>query len=87
MSDEAPSPKKKKGGKMKTLLLVLIGGIVLIGGGIGAGIYAAGAGLVGGHPGEVEDPNKPKLVLKDGVEEPGNHKPSKDGTDHADPAL
>jgi len=61
----APAAPKKKG-KMKGILLGLIGAIVLVGGGVGAGLYAAGAGLVGAHKeGPKEDPNQPKLVPKE----------------------
>ena len=43
-----------------------VGGIVLLGGGVGAGLYAAGSGMVGGggKPAAHDDPNKPKLVPK-----------------------
>lgn len=62
--DAAPAAPKKKG-KMKAILFGLIGAIVLVGGGVGAGLYAAGAGLVGAHnAGPKEDPNMPKLVPK-----------------------
>ncbi len=61
--DEAP---KKKGGKKK--LLMGVGAlVVLVGGGVGAGVYAAQSGMIGGgaaHGEEKEDPNKPKLVPK-----------------------
>lgn len=61
----AEAPKKK--GKMKGILMMLLMAIVFAGGGVGAGLYAAGAGLVGGHKEEVEeDPNAPKLVKKEG---------------------
>lgn len=63
-ADAAP---KKKGG-LKGMLIMVIGALVLIGGGVGAGLYAAGAGLVGGHQGPKIDPNAPKLVLKEGEE-------------------
>lgn len=64
MSDAAaPAPKKK--GKLGKMLVMGVGVLVLVGGGVGAGLYAAGAGLVGDH-GPKEDPNKPKLVLKEG---------------------
>lgn len=69
MSDApASAAPKKKGGKLKSIFLGLIAAIVLIGGGIGAGLYAAGAGLVGGHAEKKaeEDPNAPKLVPKAG---------------------
>ena len=68
---------------MKGLLITIVGALVLIGGGVGAGLYAAGAGLVGGHAGPKEDPNAPKLVPKGGEE--GGHAeapaPSADGHD------
>lgn len=61
----APAAPVKKG-KMKGLLLGLIGAVVLVGGGVGAGLYAAGAGLVSGHKeAPKEDPNQPKLVPKE----------------------
>ncbi|HEX8556467.1 MAG TPA: flagellar basal body-associated FliL family protein [Sphingomonas sp.] len=58
--DEAPAPKKRKRGKM-----VMIGGLLLllVGGGVGAGVYASGAGLMGGGKAEAED-HGPKLVPK-----------------------
>jgi flagellar protein FliL len=65
MSDKkeeaAGAPPKKKGKLGK--LLVLVGGVlVLVGGGVGAGVYAAGAIGGGGH--EAEESDKPKLVPK-----------------------
>lgn len=72
MSDDTkPAPKKK--GKLKTILMVTVGALVLLGGGIGAGLYAAGAGMAGGAHKEPEDPNKPKLVAKEGVSESDSH--------------
>ena len=63
--EAAPSPKKKGGLIKKLILFVLLPG-VLIGGGVGAGLYAAGTGMVGGKK-KIEDPNRPKLVLKSGA--------------------
>jgi len=87
MSDEAAAPAKKKGG-MKKMIMIAVGALVLIGGGIGAGLYAAGSGLVGGHAVEVEDPNKPKLVPKkaEGGEEGKAYTPkgTGDGTEKFD---
>ena len=69
-SAAAPAAEAPKKGKMKGILMMLVMAIVFVGAGIGAGLYAAGAGLVGGHTkGVEEDPNAPKLVPKDGVEE------------------
>ncbi|PIW54029.1 MAG: flagellar basal body protein FliL [Sphingomonadales bacterium CG12_big_fil_rev_8_21_14_0_65_65_10] len=62
MSDAETTPKKK-GGKMKKVLIATLG-LVLIGGAGGAGgFYYAGA--FGGDAAE-EKPDHPKLVLKDG---------------------
>lgn len=63
----AAAPAKKKGG-LKKLLLLVGGGMLLAGGGAGAGLYAAGM-LPGGAHGVPEDPNQPRLVLKDGETE------------------
>jgi flagellar protein FliL len=64
MSDDAKSAPKKKGG-MKKVVVLAIGGLAVLGAGIGGGVYAASAGLVGGadHEGE-EDANIPKKVKK-----------------------
>jgi len=65
MSDKAeaaPTPKKK--GKIGKLLVVAGGLIVLIGGGVGAGLYAASSGLVGGHAEAAGDKDAPRLVPK-----------------------
>ncbi len=68
----ADAPKKK--GKMKGIIMMLLMAIVFAGGGVGAGLYAAGAGLVGGHKPEVEeDPNAPKLVPRDEHGEASSH--------------
>ena len=64
MSDIVEETPKKKG-KLKKLLVLSVGLVVLVGGGVGAGLYAASAGLVGGggHA-EAEEKPSPKLVLK-----------------------
>lgn len=65
MSDDKDigAAPKKKGGKGK-LLIFGLAGILLIGGGVGAGFYASG--MVGGGGAEKvkEDPHRPKLVLR-----------------------
>ena len=54
----------KKGGKKK-LLIGVIALLALVGGGVGAGVYAAQSGMIGGARAEkAEDPDKPKLVPK-----------------------
>jgi flagellar protein FliL len=58
---------KKKGGKAKTIIIIGLATILLVGGGIGAGLYAAGAGITG-KSAPKEDPNRPKLVERN--EEP-----------------
>ena len=64
MSDKVEDAPKKKG-KFKKLLVLGVGLVVLVGGGVGAGLYAANAGLVGGGDhAEAEEKPKPKLVLK-----------------------
>jgi flagellar protein FliL len=72
MSDETPNgaPKKKKGGLVKKLIFFVFLPLLLIGGGIGAGVYAAGSGMIGHKDGKKEDPNRPKLVLKEGENAP-----------------
>jgi flagellar FliL protein len=66
MSDQtetADVPKKK--GKMKKLLVIAGGLIVLVGGGVGAGLYASQSGLIGGgNPAAAEGVDTPKLVPK-----------------------
>jgi flagellar protein FliL len=65
MSDAAPAEPKKKGGKKK-LIIMVVGGLVLVGGGVAGGMFAAGMGLGGAHAAEKLDPEKPKLVARDG---------------------
>jgi flagellar protein FliL len=66
MSDaktEDAAPKKK--GKLPKMLVMGVGALVLLGGGVGAGLYAASSGMVGGGGAHVEaEEDKPKLVPK-----------------------
>lgn len=67
MSDTNPEeekPKKKKG-KMKGLIIGVVAIAVLGGGGAAGGFYVAGT--MGGEGEEPDDPNKPKIILKDGT--------------------
>ncbi len=65
------APKKKKGGLVKKLIFFVIVPLVLIGAGVGGGIYAAGAGMVGGAKEKKHsDPDAPKLQLKEHEEGP-----------------
>jgi flagellar FliL protein len=75
MSEEAAATPKKKGGKMKKIIFFVILPLVLIGGGIGAGVVAAGK--FGSH-GPKLDPNRPKLVLKEGEDGPVDLPPGKE---------
>lgn len=68
MMSDAPKAAKK-GGKMKKLVMIGGGAVLLLGAGAGAGFYASGAGA--GHAEPKEDPNAPKLVLKEGAKEHG----------------
>ena len=62
---EAETPKPKKKSKMKTILFVTVLIVVLGGGGAAGGFYVAG--MIGVDQSEAEDPNKPKIILKDGT--------------------
>ncbi|KQM93251.1 flagellar basal body protein FliL [Sphingomonas sp. Leaf22] len=72
MSDkETPEEKPaKKKGKLVKILIMVVGVLVLLGGGVGAGLYASSSGLIGGggEHGKEEPPEEkkdlPKLVPK-----------------------
>lgn len=66
MSDAEATPAPKKKGKLMKILVPVLGALVLLGGGVGAGLYAAGSGMVGGGAGHEAAPAKdtPKLVPK-----------------------
>ncbi len=69
---EDPATPKKKG-KMGKIIVMAVGLVVLIGGGVGGGIYAASSGMIGGGKHETaEDENKPKLVPKSEQKRPGD---------------
>lgn len=60
---ETTPPAKKKGGAMKWLMIGT-GLVVLLGGGVGGGLYAANSGLLGGGHAESAEPDTPRLVPK-----------------------
>jgi flagellar protein FliL len=81
--DKTKSDEKPKKGGMKKMLLIGIGAIVLIGAGVGGGLYASGSLVTAkAH----EDPNRPKLVERstehtEAAEgEEGKEPPAKVGT-------
>ena len=67
--DEIPKTKKK--GKLKPILFGTILIVLLGGGGAAGGFYAAG--MMGEGHEEPEDPNKPKIIMKDGTAISGSH--------------
>ncbi len=64
--DKTPDAEPKKGGKMKKLLMIGIGAVVLVGAGAGAGIYF---GALSAHEAKPED-HYPKLVVRSNEEPP-----------------
>lgn len=60
--DKDTATPPKKGSKAKKMAIYGVGGLALLGGGIGAGLYASGAGIVG--EAKHEDPRRPKLVVR-----------------------
>lgn len=70
MTKDANKAAKKPAGKLKKMLFISVGAIILLGAGIGGGVYYAG-GIAGkGHA--AEDPNRPKLVERSALEEAGD---------------
>lgn len=67
----ADAPKKK--GKLKKLILFIVLPLILIGGGVGGGLYFAKG--TKGH--EAEDPDRPKLVVREGEHAPSGPEPAK----------
>ncbi len=63
IGDEAPAPKKKKGGILKKLLFLVIG-LVLLGGVGGGALYAMQSGWFGKGAADVAQANGPQLVPK-----------------------
>ena len=65
MSDEKTEAAPKKKGGLKKWLLIGVGGLAVAGGSMGAGLYAAQSGMLGGGDhGEEAAADKPQLVPK-----------------------
>ena len=64
MSDDTETKAPKKKGGMKKMLMIGVALIALIGGGVGAGLYAASSGLIGGAAAAAPEENGPHLVPK-----------------------
>lgn len=64
----APPAEKKKGGKLKVVILATVGSLLLVGGGIGAGVYASHR--LSTLTSVADDPNRPKLVQRNESAEP-----------------
>jgi flagellar protein FliL len=71
----AQAPAKKKRGKLRLVILSIVGATALLGGGLGAGLYASGALMSTGEP---EDSNRPKLVER-GETEPASSSEGSEG--------
>ena len=65
---ENPPAEKKKKSKGKKIFL-LLAGVVILGGGGAAGLYARNAGLIGAGGHAPSQPDRPSLVVRDGVSE------------------
>lgn len=63
-SEKAAEATPKKKGKLGKIIVMATGAAVLLGGGVGAGLYASGSGMIGGGAGHAEDEGKPRLVPK-----------------------
>ncbi|MBD8702105.1 flagellar basal body protein FliL, partial [Sphingomonas sp. CFBP 13714] len=63
MSEKSEAPVPKKKGKMGKMIIGGVALLVLVGGGVGAGVYASSAGLIGGGHAAADD-GKPKLIPK-----------------------
>jgi flagellar protein FliL len=61
-TEAAPAPKKK--GKAIKFVVAGVGLLALVGGGVGAGLYASSSGLIGGGKAEAAEADGPRLVPK-----------------------
>ena len=67
MTKDLNKPKEKPKGKVKKIVLIGASSIILLGAGIGGGVYYAGGIIGSGHADE--DPNRPKLVERSAIED------------------
>lgn len=65
MSDKPKPEKPAKGGKLKMILVAVVGLLVIGGGGAAAGYFIAGSGAAAAH---APDPDVPQLVPRAGAE-------------------
>ena len=72
-TETKPEEPAKKKSKLPKIIMLVIGALVLIGGGVGAGLYAAGSGLIGGK-GAKKEATGPRLVPKSEQKRPGDGK-------------
>jgi flagellar FliL protein len=70
MSDKPEDAPKKKGG-MKKIVIMVVALLVVVGGGVGAGVYAASSGLIGGGHATAPEEHGPKLIPKSEQKRPG----------------
>jgi flagellar FliL protein len=61
-TEDTATPKKK--GKLKKFLMLGVALVVLVGGGVGAGLYASQSGMLGGGHEAAAEADGPKLVPK-----------------------
>ncbi|WP_112381673.1 flagellar basal body-associated FliL family protein [Sphingomonas carotinifaciens] len=64
MSDTKEDAPPKKKGKLGKMLIMGVGLLALLGGGMGAGLYAANSGLIGGGGHGGAEDHGPKLIPK-----------------------
>ena len=74
MSDAKETPEtedapKKKKGKLGKIIVMAAGVVVLLGGGVGAGLYAANSGLIGSHA----EPSEKDKAAKEEAEADASH--------------
>ena len=75
MADDKKAESAPKKGKLVKLIVMGVGLVALVGGGVGAGLYAASSGMIGGHKAAHAD--GPQLVPKS-----EQKKPSEGGEGH-----